>query len=428
MLYIRYRINHGDELIAVDSFDKIPNDAIHINCSLNKLTTLPDFNNLTKLEIIECNSNKLTYLPNWEHLINLKAINCSYNKLTNLPEFEKLINLTQISCDVNLLTYLPEWNNLTNLTGINCEYNKLTYLPNWEHSINLRIIDCSYNQLVSLPEWDHLINLSSLRFSHNQLVSLPNWKHLINLRVINCGNNHLTSLPEWNQFINLRMIYCNNNRLVSLPIEWSRLINLMTIYYFNNPIEYIPPSIQRILNRQKDGQNIYQDTQSIHNHQIQISLRRSIEYLIKDKPSISIDQMKQEIENECLSFELILTYCEDQSVHSVLNVTFEEVLNSVWSKISIHNDRQEIIKVLNIEMLDSECKCFTGRLTRLVNCLSGFDDNIKMQINDNEQMSNISKILYDKYTNIEDYERELRKEFEERGYSEEDIQMWISIE
>jgi hypothetical protein len=132
--------------------------------------------------------------------------------------------------------------------------------------------------------------------------------------------------------------------------------------------------------------------------------------------------MRQEIKNECLLYELILTYCEDQSVHSVLNVTFEEVLNSVWSKISIHNDRQEIIKVLNIEMLDSECKCFTGRLTRLVNCLSGFDDNVIMQISNNEQMSNISRLLYDKYSNEKDYQRELRKEFEERGYSEEDIQ------
>jgi hypothetical protein len=176
------------------------------------------------------------------------------------------------------------------------------------------------------------------------------------------------------------------------------------------------------------GQNIYNDAQNVHNHNIQTSIHKSIEYLIKDKPPISIDQMKQEITNECLSYELLTNYCKDQSVHSVLNVTFEEVLNSVWSKIRIHNDKEEIIKVLNIEMLDSECKCFTGRLTRLVNCLNGFDDNIKLEINDNEQMSNISKILYDKYPDIEDYQRELRKEFEERGYSEEDIQLWVSIE
>jgi len=139
--------------------------------------------------------------------------------------------------------------------------------------------------------------------------------------------------------------------------------------------------------------------------------------------------MRQEIENECLSFELIINYCEDKSVHTILNVTFEEVLLSVWCKIRNNINKHEIIKILNIEILDSECKCFTGRLTRLVNCLSGFDDNISISISDNEQMSNISKILFNKHRdNIEDYQRELRKEFEERGYSEEDINMWISIE
>ena len=139
--------------------------------------------------------------------------------------------------------------------------------------------------------------------------------------------------------------------------------------------------------------------------------------------------MKQEIEKECLSSELIINYCEDKSVHSILNVTFEEVLQSIWSKIRDNINKEEIIKILNIEILDSECKCFTGRLTRLVNCMSGFDDNIKLEISDNEQMSNISKVLYEKYKdNIKDYQRELRKEFEERGYSEEDINIWSTIE
>ena len=56
-------------------------------------------------------------------------------------------------------------------------------------------------------------------------------------------------------------------------------------------------------------------------------------------------------------------------------------------------------------MLDSECKCFTERLTRLVNCLVGFEEDIIMEIDENEQMSNISKLLYNKYDNKEDYQR-----------------------
>jgi hypothetical protein len=361
MLNIGYKTNEKGWKY-VDSFDKISNNAISIDCINNELTTLPEFEKFTNLEKIYCTDNELVSIPNWYQLINLKEIHCDYNKLTILPE--------------------------------------------WNHLIKLEIINCNHNQLTNLHEWEQLTNLNTIECDSNRLVTLPKWTHLINLKEISCLNN----------------------KIKSLPIEWTRLPNLQNICYYHNPIEYFPPSIARILNRQSIGQNIYQDNQSVHNHQIQISLRNSIEYLIKDKPSISLDQMKQEIEKQCLSYELLTNYCKDQSVHSVLNVTFEEVLLSVWSKIRNHNDRQEIIKVLNIEMLDSECKCFTGRLTRLVNCLNGFDDNIKLEISDNEQMSNISKLLYQRYDNIEDYQRELRKEFEERGYSEEDIQKWILIE
>jgi len=85
-------------------------------------------------------------------------------------------------------------------------------------------------------------------------------------------------------------------------------------------------------------------------------------------------------------------------------------------------------------MLDSECKCFTGRLTRLVNCLVGFDENIKMEISENEQMSNISALIYEKYYNDKspddnsEYKEQLRHAFMERGYSEDDVQKWLNID
>ena len=43
---------------------------------------------------------------------------------------------------------------------------------------------------------------------------------------------------------------------------------------------------------------------------------------------------------------------------------------------------------MNIEITDALCKCFTERISRLVNCLNGFDDNIKINISDNEQTYN----------------------------------------
>ena len=83
---------------------------------------------------------------------------------------------------------------------------------------------------------------------------------------------------------NLQEIYCSFNVLRSLPIGCIRLRNLKTIEYYENRIKYILPNLLRIIQRQQHGQNIYGD--------IQFSLLKSIEYLIKDKSSISISGMK----------------------------------------------------------------------------------------------------------------------------------------
>ena len=52
----------------------------------------------------------------------------------------------------------------------------------------------------------------------------------------------------------------------------------------------------------------------------------------------------------------------------------------------------EIQKKLNEEMQESEYKCFTGRISRLVNCLSGYSDKVEIKISEYEEISNIIAI------------------------------------
>ncbi len=76
--------------------------------------------------------------------------------------------------------------------------------------------------------------------------------------------------------------------------------------------------------------------------------------------------------------ESLVEYSACNEVHSTLNVTFREVLQSVWFIIKNHKDSDEIKRILNAEMSESICKCFTGRLSRLINTLNGFDDGWKL--------------------------------------------------
>jgi hypothetical protein len=90
---------------------------------------------------------------------------------------------------------------------------------------------------------------------------------------------------------------------------------------------------------------------------------------------------------------------------------------------------------MDTEMQDAECKCFTGRMSRLVNCLNGFDDRIKIQISDNEQIGNIISVernrLDSSNPNMTEVElvallkTNVALALKERAYSDALIQEWI---
>ena len=89
--------------------------------------------------------------------------------------------------------------------------------------------------------------------------------------------------------------------------------------------------------------------------------------------------------------------------------------------------KNEILNILNMEMQDSECKCFTGRMSRLVNCLNGFDENVQIKIADNEQIANVILQIKNKYNEdeTEKIKEDVEKQLTELGYSSEIINSWM---
>ncbi len=123
---------------------------------------------------------------------------------------------------------------------------------------------------------------------------------------------------------------------------------------------------------------------------------------------------------------ILFEYCNDKTVHSTLNITFEELLLNVYSLIN--ND--EIFAIMNIEMNDALCKCFTGRISRLVNCLNGFDDNIKINISDNEQIGNViilikNKLIEENNYTLENHKKLVIENLLDKKYNMEIINEWL---
>jgi len=104
----------------------------------------------------------------------------------------------------------------------------------------------------------------------------------------------------------------------------------------------------------------------------------------------------------------------------------------VWKTIQTFNtERQiEVKKILNEEIQNAICKCFTGRMSRLINCLNYFTPLVNVVIDDNQQIGNIIVLIQDKLENSETYSVErhkelVRKELRERGYTDNIIEEWI---
>ena len=70
--------------------------------------------------------------------------------------------------------------------------------------------------------------------------------------------------------------------------------------------------------------------------------------------------------------------------------------------------------------------CFTGRLNRLINCLNGFDDRVDIKISDSDQIANIISKARENNTDLEEIKKYVEKEMEERGFTPQEIDEWIS--
>ena len=117
----------------------------------------------------------------------------------------------------------------------------------------------------------------------------------------------------------------------------------------------------------------------------------------------------------------------------MLLLTFSEVLwFIIQTIITDFTDiiQDEIFKILNQEIIDADCKCFTGRMNRVINCLNGFSPLVSINIKDGEQIGNIIILVKTRleltgiYT-IEQHKIEVEKELLERNYDIETIKTWL---
>ena len=205
------------------------------------------------------------------------------------------------------------------------------------------------------------------------------------------------------------------------------------LYLQGNPIENtLNPIIQRLLQRIQNKTNkktIYSDTQNVHSSSIQQSIKTSIHALMNYYHPERVLTYLDWIELDKKTKEIITEYMDCKDVHTMLDITFKELFIAIVIEMEkLSPDLQKEIKQrLNEEMQESECKCFTGRISRLVNCLSGYSDKVKIQISESEEIGNIISVIMEKrgIKTTETLKEEVSVALKERGYIETTINEWL---
>lgn len=227
-----------------------------------------------------------------------------------------------------------------------------------------------------------------------------------------------------------------------MPLYITNWTQLQTICTNNNPLE-LSPQLARFINR--IGQNyiadinVYADAQNVHNSGIQQYVKDSIYRLTTQVgiPKFNIDILNTMILSDNILSEnsktQLIEYCSDDTVYSLLLLTFCEVLWYILHTINNNfniSDQNEIKQILNQELIDSECKCFTGRINRIINCLNGFCPLVQINISNSEQIGNIIILERRKLESIGSYSAEqlklnVKHALLDRGYDTTIITQWL---
>ncbi len=339
---------------------KIPtnSDVISINVSRNLLKSLPNviLNNCIDLDL---SSNRLTTLNPHDYPI-LNKLNLSRNHI-NMFIFQSMNTLTYLNISHNFVNNIPQLP--PNLITFICCENKLQVLPQLPRS--LQVLKCCNNKLTTLPD-------------------VP-----IGLRVLSCKKNMLTSLPEVSLMFarRLRHLAYDNNTAIQVS---------------NQFLAYIDRLFANLnINATDDNtltKTVYNDAQNVHNSNINNNVLKIVKDLLTKTSTLSEAQCLKNfqemnnIDETKSNIDILIELCLGEGIFGDTNATFGDIFKHYWNYISIpsnllvENSKQEIVNIFNKDLPEMKQVCFTGRIGRMINTLSGFSKDYEIGISETQQI------------------------------------------
>jgi hypothetical protein len=132
-----------------------------------------------------------------------------------------------------------------------------------------------------------------------------------------------------------------------------------------------------------------QDRQNIHTTIVVQKVHEMVNLItqIPVPPEYETETLKTpgEIILECglskkAAWQMMSKYCEEVDIYDLGVGIYPKILNSVWQYIKHSEHREDLKKILKIEMQDNIGMCQQGNLSRLCNILTGYLDGLNMDI------------------------------------------------
>ncbi len=351
----------------------------------HRLPKLPDSIRFVSITYSYLSNSAVLFGP---EQTQIETVDLSYNQIqefpTNLPD-----NLISIDLSNNSISKLPVIKSIgNNLLHVNLSYNNLTDLPGWLLDLNeetrLTLMPNKFwfnaysNISLNREIYDYHIKIANRFFSTSLGAKLIHTRMISNNQVERDTDNELRPV-----IFNVDAYYPLVLRPALAPPAYNPINPVMP-----NPANHYTPTTKTTA----------EQAQNVHNSDIQDSFSKSVEKIMENSAPAIPDYMNKiwwyylfdgiNIRANLAFINLVKSNCNIPSVVSRNGVTYGEILERIWAISEIHEYKKAIREVLRDEIMAGRTVCFTGKVTRLVNTLSGFVDDVQIGISENEQINN----------------------------------------
>ena len=311
-------------------------------------------------------------------------------------------NLFQIFCDddtdimtkLDIGTYII-WNSY-NQYQIDAVYDKIVEISNGRR----------YNNKIRSNAIDILMRSNNKKYMDNSIVLLER------LRQEERNQENINDIHKIRKKINNLKQHVVHNPFVTQDENDIELQQVLM-----NQIRTLQMRENDIIANQNRRESVYNDTQNVHNSEINDSVINIASSLVNNK-SISSDmfnideELKKyypEYENHKEQINISLNRIRTEQTKFKDDITIPMVFDKIIGIITRSIHKPELVKRLGEELYEMNGLCSTGHMARIVNVIQGFNDipeELKIKINPKDEIyANIQSFISSEIQKSDNYEQ-----------------------